>query len=313
MTLAMTTLTSRGIVISADSRQTYRNLAGMVRVGSDSVRKIFTLTDMVGVATAGRAFLPDSSGDFKDIGHFIESFKGTLVDPAWSVREIAESLNGYLAGLFVTKELESLKAQIRDLVAKQGGTDLQFQSPVGNAQPFHFKDQTGQGRDDRWFFETVELTVAGIDRDMVGRAYNVVVPTGITVEMDTQKCGAIWIGQGDVVARIIKGYDPVAVGNVPFVKEALVREPAKVQAELATLEYIVNWGVLTLQDAVDFNILITRTTESIQRFSDGTVLNPGGIPGVGGDINVAAILPERGFIWIQKRRLSAEEGGIEMD
>jgi hypothetical protein len=35
-----------------------------------------------------------------------------------------------------------------------------------------------------------------------------------------------------------------------------------------------------LQDAIDFNILITRATESIQRFSDGTVFAPGGITGL---------------------------------
>jgi hypothetical protein len=313
MTLAITTLTPRGIILSADGRQTYRNLAGMVRIGSDNVRKIFKLSDRVGVAVAGRAFIADAGGNPKNVGYFIEEFKNQDIAPALPVREIAERLNGYLAGLFVAKELDILKAQITDSVARQAGTELEFEPSVGNTQPFSFRDKIGQNKKDQWFFETVELTVAGIDQDGVGRAYNVFVPTGITVEADMLKCGALWIGQGDVVARIMKGYDPVGGSNLPFVKEALNRDPVQVQTELAKLEYIVNWGTMTLQDAVDFNILITRTTESIQRFSDGTILNPGGITGVGGAISVAAILPGRGFTWIKKKQLSAEGSEIDVD
>jgi hypothetical protein len=258
-------------------------------------------------------FIADAGGNPKNVGYFIEEFKNQEIDPTLSVKEIAQRVNGYLAGLFVAKELDILKARITDSVAQQGGTQLEFKPSVGNIQPFSFRDQTGQTKEEQWFFETVELTVAGIDQDKVGRAYNVFVPTGITCETDTLKCGALWIGQGDVVARIMKGYDPIGGGNLSFVKEALSRDPVQVQAELAKLEYIVNWGTMTLQDAVDFNILITRTTESIQRFSDGTILNPGGITGVGGGISVAAILPEAGFTWIKKRQLSAEGSEIDID
>jgi 20S proteasome alpha/beta subunit len=312
MTLALNTLTPSGMILTADSRQTYRNIAGMVRIGSDSVTKLFKLTEKVGVAIAGRAFLPDPNGTPKNMGYFIEEFRSGGIDPAVTVKNIAQNLNDYLAGIFVTKERESLKAQIADAVTKQGGTDLVYKAPDGNLQPYSFRDSAGQPKEDAGFFETVDLIVAGIDDERVGRAYNVHVPKGIILENDTVKTGVMWIGQTDVVQRIILGYDSIG-NNLSFVKEALARDPVQAGAELAKLQYLINWGTMSLQDAIDFNILITRTTESIQRFSDGTVFAPGGITGVGGNIAVAAVLPDRGFVWVTKRQLRAEESAIEID
>ena len=57
MTLVISTITSSGIVLTADSRQTYKNQAGAIRVGSDSAMKLFKLTNTCGVAISGRAFL----------------------------------------------------------------------------------------------------------------------------------------------------------------------------------------------------------------------------------------------------------------
>ena len=75
MTLVISTLTSSGIVLSADSRQTYRNIAGVIRIGSDSATKVFKLTDRCGVAISGRAFLIDGDQQQKDVGYFITQFK----------------------------------------------------------------------------------------------------------------------------------------------------------------------------------------------------------------------------------------------
>jgi hypothetical protein len=315
MTLAITTLTPSGIILTADSRQTYRNNVGMVRIGSDNVIKLFKLSDAVGVSIAGRAFIPDANGTPKNVGYFIEQFEKEPRNPTLTeltTKEIAQRLNDYLAGLFVDRERESLKARIATAVTDQGGTDLVFNAPVGNLQPFSFKDRTAQTKQETWYFETTELTVAGFDQDGIGRAYNVFVPSGITVEGNTQNCGALWIGQSDVISRILKGYEPAGT-NLSFIKDAVNRDPVSTNEELAKLHYIINWASMTLQDAIDFNVLITRTTESIQRFSDGTLLAPGGVTGVGGDISVAAILPDRGFIWIKKRRLNAEGAVLNMD
>jgi hypothetical protein len=119
----------------------------------------------------------------------------------------------------------------------------------------------------------------------------------------------MWIGQGDVISRMLLGYDPSAA-NLPFVTEAMNKDPTGINEQLSKLQYLVNWNTMTLQDAIDFNVLITRTTESIQKFTDGTILSPGGIPGVGGDIAVAVILADEGFTWINRRWLTAEGGRL---
>ena len=75
MTLVISTITSSGIVLTADSRQTYKNNAGAIRIGSDSVMKLFKLTEFSGVAISGKAFLNEEDQPAKDVGYFINKFK----------------------------------------------------------------------------------------------------------------------------------------------------------------------------------------------------------------------------------------------
>src|SRR2546423_4232001 len=123
MTLVISTLTSSGIVLSADSRQTYRNIAGVIRIGSDSATKVFKLTDRCGVAISGRAFLIDGDQQQKDVGYFITQFKriydaerSSTESKEYTIKEIAEKLNNYLADIFVKRDKEIIKKQIEELV-----------------------------------------------------------------------------------------------------------------------------------------------------------------------------------------------------
>lgn len=77
------------------------------------------------------------------------------------------------------------------------------------------------------------------------------------------------------------------------------------------MEYIIQWGTMALQDAIDFCILMIQTTSAIQQFSNGIVADPGNIPGVGGPIDVAIITPDKGFIWINRKKLKI--GEVEKD
>lgn len=312
MTLVISTITSSGIVLTADSRQTYRNQAGTVRIGSDSAMKVFKLTNSIGVAISGRAFFNENNQPVKDVGFFINKFAKNEKLDGLKTKEVAEKLNKYLADIFVSRELDNLKKQIEQEVQKLGGTDLTISTPDGNLLPYSYKDKTGKTISNTGWIETIHMIVAGIDSDKVGRAYSVSIPKGITNERDTDKCGAMWVGQTDVLARIVKGYAP-EIGNLEFVKEALAKEKDKTSNQLNTLEYVINWGTITIQDAVDFCILMTRTTESIQRFSDGTILAPGGITGVGGGIDIAVITPEKGFVWLKKKKIKAENAELFLD
>jgi hypothetical protein len=127
------------------------------------------------------------------------------------------------------------------------------------------------------------------------------VPDGPSLERNTNFGGALWIGQSDVVSRVIKGYG-WELREIGFVKDAATNG-TNIDEELDKLQYVINWGSMTLQDSVDICVLLTKTTESVQRFSDGSNMHPGGITGVGGHVNVATITPRGGFRWINKRDL----------
>lgn len=312
MTLVISTITSSGIVLTADSRQTYKNQAGAIRIGSDSAMKLFKLTNSCGVAISGRAFLSEKDQPAKDVGFFVNRFAETEKLDGLKIKEIAEKLSKNLGDIFVVREIDSLKKQIEEEIKKANGTELNFSANDGNLLPYSYKDKDGNTISNTGWIETINMIVAGIDDDKVGRAYSVLVPKEVTAERDTKQCGAMWVGQTDVLARIVKGYAP-EIGNIDFVKEALSKDKDGILGQLNKLEYVINWATITLQDAIDFCVLMTRTTENIQRFSDGTFLAPGGITGVGGEIDIAVITPERGFAWLKKKKLKSEGAELSLD
>ncbi len=82
---------------------------------------------------------------------------------------------------------------------------------------------------------------------------------------------------------------------------------------MRNLEYVIQWGTMTLQDAIDFCTLMIQTTSAIQRFSDGIAADPGDMPGVGGPVDVAVITPDKGFVWVNKKKLNVGEAEIDLD
>jgi 20S proteasome alpha/beta subunit len=312
MTLVVSTITSSGIVLTADSRQTYRNQGGVLRVGSDSAIKIFKLNGSCGVAISGRAFLKEDKQSSKDVGYFIERFRENENLNDLSTKEIAQKICKHLADIFVEREFENLKNHIEGIVKKNGGKNLNFSPNNDNLIPYSYTDQDGKFVSDTGWIETIQMIVAGIDKDKIGRAYSVLIPKGITNEKDTESCGAMWIGQTDVISRIVKGYAR-EIEKLEFVKDSLGKNPKQISDQLNKVEYIINWGTITLQDAIDFCVLMTKTTENIQRFSDGTILSPGGISGVGGEIDVAVITPKSGFTWLKRKDLKAEGSTLSLD
>lgn len=172
MTLAISTITSSGIVLTADSRQTYRNQAGAIRIGSDSATKLFKLTNSCGVAISGRAFLSENNQPVKDVGFFINRFAESEKLDGLKVKEIAEKLNKNLGDIFVTKEIDTLKKQIEQEIKKLGVTDLKFLAIDGNLVPYSYKDKNAKMISLTGWIETINMIVAGVDDDKVGRAYS---------------------------------------------------------------------------------------------------------------------------------------------
>ena len=123
---------------------------------------------------------------------------------------------------------------------------------------------------------------------------------------DQNQYGANWTGQTDVITRIILGFDP-RIENVAFVQAAKQNiGDVKILEALRSLEYNINWGGMTLSDAIAFAKLMIETTSAVQKFSDGIKMMPGEMPGVGGPIDVAVILPYEGFRWHQRKELHLE-------
>jgi 20S proteasome alpha/beta subunit len=73
MSLAINATIPEGIVLAADSRQSYRNRRGMARIGSDNASKLFPLNQRMAVAVTGLAFLPEN-GVLKSVSNYIKEF-----------------------------------------------------------------------------------------------------------------------------------------------------------------------------------------------------------------------------------------------
>jgi len=308
MSLAINTATPEGIVLAADSRQSYRNRKGVSRIGSDAATKLFLINNRIGVAVTGLAFLQEN-GISKNISKFIEQFKREVEVENLSVKEVAEKLY-YIFDkkLNWQEQLEKIPEQIKANLKNQGMEIIEINKEQYRLK-FKFKDKAGNIKDGAAGIEGLSIFVAGYNSDGSHEVYNVHIPGEILKRRDsTQKgleYGANWIGQTDVVSRIVKGWDP-RILNAPFVNEAVrQKNQQEIEKQLNGLEYAINWGAMTLQDAVDFTILVIQTTSAMQRFSDGIQADPGDMPGVGGPVDVLVITPD-GPKWIQKKELRVE-------
>jgi hypothetical protein len=276
----------------------------MTRIGTDNANKLFQMSKKIGLVIAGKAFYFDEKNVIKSTGWFIEQFKKNEFKNNWSIKETAEKLNDYLTKKLIVAEENRLKNIIsNDITNNVGGKDLVF-NPRQDLKVHYTYTKDGQKIEKDFFIESVSLIIAGIDNDAVGRAYIVSVPDAPSIDRDTEYGGTLWIGQTDIVARIIKGFD-WEIESIQFVKDAK-KSGVDIDSQLGKMAHVINWQLMTLQDSVDFCVLVTRITESIQRFSDGTVMNPGGITGVGGPIDVATITSGEGFKWISKKEVAVE-------
>lgn len=271
MSIILSVAVPEGIILAADSRQTNINAKGNARVGSDFVSKVFQLSSRITVATFGWGFLqPQTANTLISVGALVEDFRTTL-NPESSVGEAANLLSGYFQQIY-NYDINSLNWK----PASQNGLAVGFQ-------------------------------VVGYNKDStVGEVYLCQIPPGNSnLLRNTNNAGCNWNGQTDVVIRLVLGFDP-RIEHLP-VAQHIIANPIPNQPPLADqlrgLQYTINWATMTLQDAVDFALLMVNSTIKMQRFSDGIVMNQGDVPGCGGDVDIAAITHRDGFRWIQKKEL----------
>src|SRR5450756_1755692 len=107
---------------------------------------------------------------------------------------------------------------------------------------FHFKNQQGQVQEAVAAPDGLQFILAGYNKDRSSEVYMVYVPGATDQARDSSKqgkeFGAGWIGQTDVVTRIVLGFDPRLQG-IPLVREAAAKigEPA-VQQQLRGMESV---------------------------------------------------------------------------
>lgn len=316
MSLAINTTTPEGIVLAADSRQSFRNRKGMARIGSDNASKLFQLNKRIGVAVTGLAFLPED-GIMKNISKFIEEFKRETEVEKLDVKDITEKLHHLFNEKYNWQEqLDKLPEKIKNDLQRQGCEVVEIKKEQ-YAVKFRFKDAKGNLKNGVGGVDVINFIVAGYNKDDSHEVYTCYIPGEIQKKRDSKEkgkeYGASWIGQIDVVSRIVLGWDG-RIGNIKFVNEASkTHGREEINKQLRNLEYVIQWGTMTLQDAIDFCVLMIQTTSAIQRFSDGIAADPGDIPGVGGPVDVAAIIPDKGFVWINKKKLKTGEVEVDLD
>jgi hypothetical protein len=142
--------------------------------------------------------------------------------------------------------------------------------------------------------------VAGYDDQGVGHIKEINIPNGNpdeTVAVETTGGGAMWRGWTDVIGRLIKGIDLLRIEALDLeLTEGLLRE-------IRRLEYRPMIPT-TIQDGIDYAAFLVRTTIDMQRFSDGTALDPGAIPNCGGPLQLLAI-ERSGPKWVANLTLTA--------
>ena len=316
MSLAINTTAPEGIVLAADSRQSYRNRKGMARVGSDNASKLFQLNNRVGVAVTGLAFLPED-GAPKNISKFIEEFKRGIEIEKLNVKDVAEKLQDFFNNKYQwQKQLDRLPEKIQIDLKRQGCEVLEIKKEQ-YALKFRFRDPQGNEKDGTGGVDKMNLLVGGYNKDGSHEVYICYIPGEVQKKRDSREkgkeYGASWIGQSDVVSRIVLGFDG-RISNLKFINEVERKiGQDQINKQLRNLQYVIQWGTMTLQDAIDFCTLMIQTTSAIQRFSDGIAADPGDMPGVGGSVDVAIITPDKGFVWVSKKKLKIGQNEIDLD
>jgi hypothetical protein len=150
----------------------------------------------------------------------------------------------------------------------------------------------------------LNFIVAGYDPgSRTGTLFSIDIPTPAAPTAPvrtTDNPGSWWIGQTDVVARIVNGYDP-RILTLPFLQAA--NQAGAATTQLAQLSYIVYWNTMTIQDAIDFAVGMIQITTTIQKFTAGVAMQPGSVAGVGGPIDVAVVRPGSNVSWINRKEL----------
>jgi hypothetical protein len=151
--------------------------------------------------------------------------------------------------------------------------------------------------------DTMVFLVGGYDEGAAyGRVFEVVIPIKPTpTEFNVgNDFGITWGGQKEIAGRLIHGYDPTL--------DQLMKAHVKMNAAqtknfrekvLPSLQVLIPYPFLPLQDCVDLAIFLVKATATIHFWMVG-------VRGVGGAIDVATITRTEGFHAVQEKQVEGE-------
>ena len=266
MSLIITVCTSEGIVLASDSRSTYTKTennggATIIKYGihsSDTTYKTFMCDKRIGISTCGNGTI---SG--KSIASHIESYINNEYTKTDTVGDTAQKILDYFCKL-----------------------------PHSEPVIFH---------------------VAGYDKEDgqdIPRLYRIVTLVNHKVVVIGNNCGAQWDGEAATLTRIIKnGYvvsetqvvRPQMVKIVSRDDQGIEKEEIRTDCMLIPQDAVchpemdIAWGLMTLQDGIEFAEYAIKTTIDTMRFqmAPKTVGNP---------IDILIIKPD-GAKWIRHKEL----------
>lgn len=310
MSLAIIVTTNEGNVLAADSMETYRNAIGDIRMGSENRMKLFQLNRKVGALACGISFLEN-----KNIQQHIHNFKTQYDLESMEVTEVVDKLYDFFADIY-SKFLTNCAEGHKKRFEEKGCKDVKYTFNL-ECINLEYKDEHGKKQEQKLYQSILEFLVCGHDSHGVNHVYKITLPdpkekNGVVLKLNKEQSGATWIGQTDVLIRIIRGWSP-EIKRLPIIQDLPPNKKDELLRQIDDQEYVVNWGTMTLQDAIEFSELAVKITESIQKITDGTWSLPGSSPGVGGPIDVAVVTPEKGFHWIQKKKLHINDSIVDLD
>ena len=305
MTLIVNIVTPEAIIMASDSRQTERNPKQFTRISTNSANKLFSLNDRVIVATAGLAFFADNSGIRKNVSEYIEDFKKENNLNSLTIEEIAEKLQEFINRRYPWEKQLDISAQQLEVEAERNGEKILSLDRRDYSIDFKIKQPSGRIKEGHLNIEPVNLLVSGYNTDGTTETYEINSPGDLILKRKNNEFGCTWIGQGDVVSRLILGYDS-KLFKLPAIKSMNKKTAENLRTQMRGLEYYIQGSLITVQDAVDLAVFLIKTTSMIQQFADGISMDIGDIQGVGGPIDVALITRD-GINWINKKEITYDE------
>ena len=305
MTLIINIVTPEGIVMASDSRQSERNIKQFTRISTNTANKLFTLNDHVIVGTAGLAFFADDTGIRKNVSEYIEEFKKENNLDNLTVEEISERLHEYVNKQYPWEKQLDISAQQLEFDAQRNGEKILSLDRKNDSITFKIKQPSGRIKEGHLNIEPVNLIVSGYNSDGTCETYEINSPGDMILKRRNAEYGCTWVGQGDVVSRLILGYDS-KLFKVPMINSMNKNSLENLRTQIRGLEYYIQWSLITLQDAVDLAVFLIKSTSLIQKYADGISMDVGDIQGVGGPIDVVLITKD-GVNWINKKEVTYSE------